>query len=57
MGIIAVIALALLIAVPTAMIEGAAALRHKAIKAAEWRKIRKTYYPRKRGWNVHCLRL
>lgn len=52
MGIIAVIALALLIAVPTAMIEGAAALRHKAIKAAEWRKIRKTYYPRKRGWNV-----
>lgn len=45
MGIITVFFVALVIIIPTALIESFKALHHRAKEAREWRSIRKVYYP------------
>lgn len=45
MAIITVMALALAITIPAAIIEGCKALHRKAKEAREWRYIKRIYYP------------
>lgn len=45
MALITVFLVALAIAIPTALIEGGIALHRKAKEAAEWRRLKKIYYP------------
>ena len=49
MAIFTALCMMLALVVPTALLEGARALRRKAKQAREWRKIRKAYYPPSKG--------
>ena len=50
MGIFTMIAMFLPLVILAGVLEGGQAIYRKAVDAAEWRRIKKEHYPRRKAW-------